>query len=52
MYIIIIKKKKIAMILFMNKRRIVVYSGSTLKVLLHEDVQVFIMIVYSFLFKG
>ena len=41
MYIIIIKKKKIAMILFMNERRIVVYSGSTLKVLLHEDVQVF-----------
>ena len=37
----------------MNERRIVVYSGSTLKVLLREDVQaVFIMIIYSFLFKG
>ena len=48
MYIIIIKKIKIAM----NERRIIVYTGSTLKVLLHEDVQVFIMIVYSFLFKG
>ena len=42
-----IKKKNIAI----NERRIIVYSGSTLKVLLHEDVQVFNDCLF-FLFKG